>query len=243
MELTKTIHIKDLENNLLIQLQTNLKKLGFYTGEIDGIYGPNTLAAWTDWKTKSGIGQKDLLPMISQSSWELLESETNSATVHDFSSKKGTINAIIWECNRLGLTLKSQHAYVVATVEHETAGSFKPVEEGFYLGAKAKAFQRSLRYYPYYGRGYVQLTWKANYQKYAQILGIDLVGKPELACNPNVALFVLVHGFKTGAFTGKKLEQYVNNRATDFVGSRRCINGVDRADYIAQIARGWMVKI
>jgi predicted chitinase len=85
-------------------------------------------------------------------------------------------------------------------------------------------------------RGYVQLTWKANYAKYGQILGIDLVNKPELACLPNVALFVLVHGFKTGSFTGKKLSDYVNSQKVDFVNARRVINGLDKAQKIADMA-------
>ena len=51
-------------------------------------------------------------------------------------------------------------AYALATIYHETAGSMQPVEEGYYLGSKTrvKAFQKTLRYYPYFGRGYVQLT-------------------------------------------------------------------------------------
>jgi hypothetical protein len=52
-------------------------------------------------------------------------------------------------------------AYGLATPWHETNHSMEPVEEGYYLGspAKVKAFQKKLRYFPYFGRGYVQLTW------------------------------------------------------------------------------------
>src|SRR5438445_5065764 len=76
-------------------------------------------------------------------------------------------------------------AYAFATVFHETAGSMQPVEEGYYLGrygaARVKSFQKSLRYFPYFGRGYVQLTWATNYKNAGKALGIDLVGHPELA--------------------------------------------------------------
>jgi len=238
-DLSETIPVSGLSTEVLKDLQDALKQLGYYDGQVDGIYGSKTAKAWANFKQDKYLSDPQL---IGKGSAQLLINETASKQ-HDFSTKQGTIKAIIWECNRLGLTLKSQHAYVIATVEHETAGSFKPVEEGYYLGAKAKTFQRSLRYYPYYGRGYVQLTWKYNYAKYSKLLGIDLVGNPNLACDPNVALFILVHGFKTGAFTGKSLERYVNNGLTDFIGARRCINGTDRAGYIAQIANGWLAKL
>jgi predicted chitinase len=86
----------------------------------------------------------------------------------------------------------------------------------------------------------VQLTWKSNYQKYSTILNADLVNFPEKACDPNVALFILVHGFKTGAFTGRRLEQYVRQGKTDFYNARRCINGLDRATQIGKLAEQYL---
>ncbi len=92
-------------------------------------------------------------------------------------------------------------------------------------------------YYPYYGRGYVQLTWEDNYKKYEDILGIDLVDQPDLALDPKTALFILVHGFKTGAFTGKKITDFINEEEEpDFYNARKCINGLDHAQDIADIA-------
>ena len=49
-----------------------------------------------------------------------------------------------------------------------------------------------------------------------------------------VALFALVHGFKTGTFTGRKITDYINRSETDFVNARRCINGTDKATEIAE---------
>jgi len=71
-------------------------------------------------------------------------------------------------------------------------------------------------------------------------LGIDLVNKPDLAMNQNVALFVLVHGFKTGAFTGRKITDYINNHQTDFLNARRCINGTDKMLQIANLAKKFL---
>lgn len=51
--------------------------------------------------------------------------------------------------------------------------------------------------YKYRGRGFVQLTGKANYAKTGQALGIDLVGKPELLSeDPNVMAAVAVDFYK-----------------------------------------------
>jgi hypothetical protein len=157
----------------------------------------------------------------------------------DFSTKDGTIAAITAECQRQGLDLPEQVAYVLATTEWETAHTFKPVKEAYW---KDEAWRRQnlSKYYPYYGRGYVQLTWEANYRKYAQIMGLDLVGDPNLALEPNNAMFILVHGFRTGAFTGKKITDYINSEETDFYNARRCINRLDRAEEIAALAEKFL---
>ena len=154
---------------------------------------------------------------------------------HNFNTKQGTIDAIIWECKSQGLKLKTQIAYVLATVEWETARTYKPVREAFWLSEKWR--KKHLRYYPYYGRGFVQLTWESNYSKYKKIMGANLVKYPDIAMRPNVALFILVHGFKHGIFTGRKLDRYVNKNKTDFKNARRCINGTDKNKKIAKIAR------
>lgn len=158
---------------------------------------------------------------------------------YDFSSREGVIAAIKAECQKQGLSLPAQIAYVLATTEWETAHTFQPVREAFWKDEDWRRRHLS-RYYPYYGRGYVQLTWEANYRKYAKILGIDLVGEPDLALEPRTALYILVHGFKTGAFTGKKLSDYINEGKTDFYNARRCINRLDRADEIAALAEKFL---
>jgi predicted chitinase len=156
----------------------------------------------------------------------------------DFKTREGTIAAIRAECQKQGLTLPHQMAYVLATTDWETAHTFQPVREAFWLSEDWR--RNNLRYYPYYGRGYVQLTWESNYSKYAKILNIDLTGNPDLAMDPQTALFILVHGFKTGAFTGKKLTDYINAEGVDFINARRCINRLDKAEKIAAIAEQFL---
>jgi predicted chitinase len=158
--------------------------------------------------------------------------------------KKAAIQAIIQEAKRHGITAQSQIAYILATVEHETAKSFQPVREAYFLGeAKGERHRKTLRYYPFYGRGYVQLTWDYNYQNYSTLLGLDLVNQPDLVMRPDVALFILVDGMKRGVFTGVGLDRYINNRATDFKNARRIINGTDKSNDIASLARNWFSNL
>jgi hypothetical protein len=156
----------------------------------------------------------------------------------DFTTKEGAIAAIKAECQKQGIGLPTQIAYVLATTDWETGHTFQPVREAFWLSEDWR--RNNLKYYPYYGRGYVQLTWEANYRKYSDILGIDLVQNPDLAMEPQTALFILVHGFRTGTFTGKKITNYINEEKTDFINARRCINRLDKAETIANLAEDFL---
>ncbi|MEO0080462.1 MAG: glycoside hydrolase family 19 protein, partial [candidate division WOR-3 bacterium] len=98
--------------------------------------------------------------------------------VEEKKEEEDAVAEIVKECLRQGVSQPEQIAYVVATAEWETGKTFKPVKEAFWLSEEWR--KKNLRYYPYYGRGYVQLTWESNYRKYSKILGIDLVGNPDL---------------------------------------------------------------
>lgn len=125
-----------------------------------------------------------------------------------------------------------QQSYVLATIKHEVGNTFEPItEQGSEIYLKEKP------YYPFIGRGYVQLTHKENYQRFGNLLNIDLVSNPELANNPEIAWKILEIGMSKGLFTGKKLNDYFNDKTTDWFNARRIINGLDRAEKIASYAR------
>lgn len=90
----------------------------------------------------------------------------------------------------------------------------------------------------YAGRGLVQLTGLTNYKNAGKFLGVDLVGNPDLALDPVNATKILIWGMETGAFTGKRLGNYIVGRGNHaaFVRCRRIINGSDRAELIAGYA-------
>ena len=81
------------------------------------------------------------------------------------------------------------------------------------------------------GRGYVQITGRANYHKASNIVGRDLVANPDLALDPEIAARIIVHGMTVGWFTGKKMEDY-----DAYLNMRRVVNGTDKADLIASYA-------
>ncbi len=154
----------------------------------------------------------------------------------------GDTRLIIRQCELNGLSF-SQTAYVLATAYWETARTVKPVEEAYYLGSKAEAYRKKLRYYPWHGRGYVQLTWQANYLKAGQKLDVDLITDPSVAMRPDVAAQVLVRGMIEGWFTGKKLSDYITSIKTDFRGARRIVNGTDKASDIAALAEKYQAAL
>lgn len=127
----------------------------------------------------------------------------------------------------------SKEAYVLATVFHETARTMQPIKE---MGGLA--YLKAKPYYPYYGRGLVQLSWSYNYKSAGAKLGLgdQLVLNPDLALRPDIAVRVLVRGMLEGWFTGKKLSTYIGGGKSDFKNARRIVNGIDEAALIAGYA-------
>lgn len=127
-------------------------------------------------------------------------------------------------------------AYILATAWHES--KLRPVRERRAASGTA-LYERQNRYWPsgYYGRGFVQLTWEANYRKMGGFLGVNLAGSPELALQPEYAAKIIVYGMMNGSFTGKKLSRYINTLKKDYYNARRVVNGTDRATLIKGYAQ------
>jgi len=239
----EAIKINELDIIQAKELQLLLLKLAYPVGKIDGLVGPKTFECWSDFKSDCYMKFPDI---IGEGSVKLIKQKTIIPD-YDLSTKESTIKSIAQECYRLRLKLPEHYSYVIATTEHETAGSFKPVREAYYISSDfttAENFRKTnktiKRYYPFYGRGYTQLTWEPNYEKYSLLTGLDLVKDPDKAMIPNISLFIMVHGFKSGAFTGAKLENYINDDKLDFYNARRCINGLDKANHIKTLTEKYL---
>lgn len=129
------------------------------------------------------------------------------------------------------ITRLNEYAYVLATIKHETADTFAPVTE-----RGSQKYLKSKPYFPFIGRGYDQLTWKWNYEKFGKLLNIPLVANPSLANEPETAWRVLDLGMTKGLFTGKRLSQYLTDDVHNFYNARRIINGLDCAGLLQAYA-------
>lgn len=70
----------------------------------------------------------------------------------------------------------------------------------------------------YKGRGPIQITGRANYKRFGELLGLDLVGQPELASQPGVGFLL------SGMFwVSRGLNEFAD--AQDFVKITKRING------------------
>jgi putative chitinase len=144
-------------------------------------------------------------------------------------------------------------AYVFATVLGET-GKFQPLKEKRANPAKQPAlFKQQQKYFPsgFFGRGYVQLTFKGNYENAGLKLAgtiievqnkdgskrkvtIDkntFVNEPDLVMQPTVAYQILARGMREGWFrrrpNGKPfmLSDFIKDGSPpDYKGARNIIN-------------------
>ena len=161
------------------------------------------------------------------------------------------LNAILDSIETDSTTFDSveQVAYALATFRWETAGTFEPIFErgptsyfakydaGTPIGTRLGNTEPGDGF-KFRGRGYVQLTGRANYARDGKLLGLDLVNNPDAALKPDVAYRIATGGMKNGWFTGHRLSQHIPVGGTpDYVNARRIINGTDHAADIAAIAQ------
>lgn len=166
---------------------------------------------------------------------------------------------------------KYRIAYMLATVKLETGHTFNPVEEANWLSWKVRKKYFEDMYDPvlgknearknkaieigntflgdgvkYYGRGYVQITGKTNYQKMKDKFNIDFVNDVTKVTEHEWAMKILIYGSEEGIFTGKKLSNYISDSKKDYTNARRVINGIDKASTIAgyaeKIEKGIKIK-
>lgn len=224
-------------------VQRGLNGACYKAGPVDGLIGSRTRTAFADFVEAMGGGDPACLTSSAAQSLSARTKAWEPVLAKPAGGEDEVKAALVAACRIAGLTLPAQIAYVLATAEHETAGTYRPVREAFWLSDGGVAHRAQLEYAPYYGRGYVQLTWKRNYELYGSILGLDLVDNPDEALRHDVSLFVIVHGMKTAGFTSHRLEDYINETKTDRRNARRVINGIDRADDIAALAQALEVGL
>ena len=121
-------------------------------------------------------------------------------------------------------------AYALATTKHETGNTMLPIEEygcgkGYDYGEIDPETGQT-----YYGRGFVQLTWRDNYARATAELALtesnDLEWHAERALDPYIAADVMFVGMHEGWFRPpNNLPLYFSDTADDPFGAREIING------------------
>lgn len=152
-------------------------------------------------------------------------------------------------------------AYALATAHHEVDRRMQPIKEYGSVGRFFRLYDiegdrprvaRQLGNLArgdgalFHGRGFVQLTGRANYADWQNRLGVDLTSGPAAAdrvLDLDIAKKILFEGMILGTFTGKKLSDYLLGVREDWEGARRIINGADKKALIAGYARSYYAAI
>ena len=185
-----------------------------------------------------GVIRSDWTVVDNQNSWR---ENLDSAETSD--KQTVTEQWIYDKAVEYGITDKRQIAYVLSTVKWECA--FNNQKEIWW---ENKSYWKvdSATWKAYYGRGFIQLTHKENYEKYTSIIKsswkdfkdndgntlkwseIDLVNNPDIILKSNdLATFILMDWMKNGwpdRLEKKKLSYYINDQKTDYYNARIIIN-------------------
>src|SRR5262249_17024830 len=218
-------------------LQQRLAKLGFDPGGIDGIFGKQTDKAVRAFQRSKGLEVDGVVGPQTMKALGLRRRppppRQGALTPQRIATLLGCSLANVrnnWPpvpeaLDAQGLDSLPCQVATLATIGTEV-GSFEPIDEygddayftRMYEGRKDLGNVRRGDGPRYHGRGYIQLTGRANYRTYGRKLGVPLEAQPDLALQPDVAAGVLAayvadHGIADLAAAG------------DWKGVRRAVNG------------------
>lgn len=230
------------------QIQQALKDKGFDPGVIDGLFGPGTEAAVVALQKSEGlapdgiVGQQTLkalgiVPPVTLGAFNI-DNVTTAQVSKMFphtpiGNLKENLPFVLQALKDAGLDDKQMVLMALATIRAETA-SFEPISEGksrfntspnghpfdLYdnrrdLGNRGKPDGDSFK-----GRGFIQLTGRANYTKFGAEIGKDLANNPALANDPKIAADLLAHFLKHGE---TRIRRCLADH--DLAGARKVVNG------------------
>ncbi|MGA9575847.1 MAG: peptidoglycan-binding protein [Lysobacterales bacterium] len=246
--LTLSLHEGD-NGSHVVKLQRRLKKLGFNPGKIDGDFGPATAAALLAFQKSEnlladgiagprtlmalGITHKADLPSAIPGVTPRIVTQIFPYTPVD--NIKTNLPFVLDALVNVHMEDKPMVLMALATIRAETE-SFKPVSEGLsrfntspgghpydlYDNRRDLGNQGAGDGERYKGRGFIQLTGRANYEKYGKALGLgnQLLDNPDLANDPTTAAALLAIFLKDKERSIK--EALLEN---DMRRARRLVNG------------------
>lgn len=249
------------------ETQRALSRLGYRPGRLDGRPGPKSEAAVEAFKCDHALAGAGLdVATLARLDDRLREEQKVSADLvltaaelHAILSSRGrTLTrdrfSVVYPALRDALVESciaaspDREASFLAQLFHESGGLryFEEIASGSaYEGRRDLGNVKRGDGRRYKGRGPIQLTGRANYRYFGEILGVDLEGNPERAADPDV-------GFRIAAlyWTDRNLSS-VADTASDgrdaaeraFVQITRAINGGTNGidDRRAWLAVAWRV--
>lgn len=235
----------------IMALQQSLLEKGFNPGLVDGVFGLGTQAAVMAFQRSEGLladgiaGVRTLATLEGAAIPPLASAlgQVDTSVVSQMFPHTPLVNIKRnWPFVRDALEAGQLHDRLMvlaalATIRAETE-SFEPVAEGpsryntspdpsghpfdLYDSRKDLGNKGKPDGYAFRGRGYVQLTGRANYASYGKAIGLAnrLVSEPDLASDPATAAKLLA------AFLTDK-ERRIKEALLDwdFAAARRCVNG------------------
>lgn len=174
---------------------------------------------------------------VALASQRLIDMLRQHARVRVTDDMRDNARLILQVCEFEGVVMREQVAYVLGTAWHESY--LMPTRE---RRAKpgTEVYNMQNKYWDtgYYGRGFVQLTWRKNYEKFGNLFNVDLVNNPDLALQPDLAAKILVVGMRDGLFTGHKLSHFFRpGRKPLWHSARKIVNGTFHAEEVAKSAK------
>jgi len=231
----------------VVALQQALQAAGFSPGAIDGSFGPGTEAAVLAFQHSEGLAADGIVGPNTATALGLatipsIPSAVPGLTVQLVSQMfpvtpmgniKANLPPVLAALIAANLPDRAMVLMALGTIRAETE-SFLPISEG------QSRFNTSPSGHPFdlydnrrdlgntgppdganfRGRGFVQLTGRENYTRYAGEIQVDLVTSPELANDPQVAATLLAK------FLGDR-ENAIREAlaANDLTTARRLVNG------------------
>lgn len=162
---------------------------------------------------------------------------------------KAGLNHLFDSWEKFGDADANRLAFVLGTARRESSDTFAPVREAPHCGADEECRERAIgkllaaraaksgkpsranyslpdaNGQRYYGRGFVQITLRENYQKTGAMLGLDLVSDPDRVLDPKIAGEILIRSMLEGWYGSKKpLSAYIDGNKLDWINARNNVN-------------------
>lgn len=237
------------QGNDVVQLQTRLAELGFPPGKLDGDFGPGTRAALIAFQSSQGLLADGVAGPRTLTALGLMEDASLPSAIPGVTvarvctmfpytprvSIETHLPRVLEALVADALQDRPMVLMALATIRAETEG-FEPISEGiskYNTSPGGKPFDLYDRRTDignsrpgdgakYKGRGFIQLTGKANYRQHGRAIGLGdaLVKDPEQANDPRIAARLLASFLKAKEVAIKTaLLQH------DLAHARRLVNG------------------